>query len=671
MPHTMNFLEQIEPEEVREVRKRRRIGKRIAIAVIILVLLYAVGGVVFAGRVVARALDGKEAVDRAEKAVYDLDFDEAKEQLRAAEIDFAQAKAGLWFFSVLRPLPWVGDQLKGVGSILEAGEATVATLGGLLDIAEDVLRLAAGTEALVGGLGGEEGLSWSELPPETKKAVILRFASSASDLELAKVEIGLILRDLEELPEGALAEPLRDILDPFVEQLVALENTLDALIPVAFVLPSFAGLDHEQHLLLLFLNNAELRPGGGFIGSYGIVSFRDAEMTGLETHDVMDIDGPAMSFHKETPPEPIREYMGVDSWYFRDSNWSPDFAVSTENGLRLFHAETADAPAGVSVKQPYVSFDAVIGLTPTFVSDLLEIVGPISLDGQTFSASNILTTLEYAVEYGFVEAGVPAHQRKEIIGDLAEVVKERLFDLPAGDWDKVFSAIGRALREKQLVIYSSDPTSLEVIARKDWAGRVFPGSVDTLMVVDANLAALKTDTAVHRTIDYSIAQSSEGRYVARVDITYDHQGTFDWKTTRYRTFTRVYVPLGSTFISASGTLANDKLNNPGLLPDEVVVGEELDLTVFGAFTSIEPGETRTLTFEYLLPESVSAAIDDGVYELDVVKQIGAAPHELNLELDFDKKISGAYPGEQPEEYGDDKYILNTEIDQNLKFVVEL
>ncbi|MBU0531591.1 MAG: DUF4012 domain-containing protein [Candidatus Uhrbacteria bacterium] len=670
MSHTVNFLEFTEPEPVREEMKHRRSYKKIVVVVLVLLALYAVVGLLFAGKVVAKAFDGKAEVELAVESLLELDFEEAKVHLGLAETDFATASAGMKFFAPLRMVPWVGDQLEATEGILNAGSATAGALTSLLDVAEDVVKLALGTGELVEGLDVSSGVPWSELDEATKKAIILRFAASASDLERSKLEIDLILRDLDELPQDSLAEPLRLVLDPFIKQLEQLDGTLDAIIPIAFVLPSFAGLEREQHLLMLFLNNAEMRPGGGFIGSYGVVSFKDAYMTNFDTHDVMDVDGPATAFHSEKPPQPIKDFLNLNTWYFRDSNWSPDFAASTEYSLRLFHDETAGAPAGTALTQPYVAFDAVMGITPTFVADLLEIVGPITIEDQTFTAENILWTLEYAVEYGFDEQGIPYHQRKEIIGLLADELKQKLFDLPSSEWGEVFEVVSRALTQKQLVIYSADPTIEEVIARKDWAGRVFPGAVDTLMVVDANLAALKTDPAVERTVYYNIERSGSGKYIGQVQIEYKHTGSFDWKTSRYRTYTRIFVPEGSTLISTDGSLANDKIQNPSLAPYDTDVYNELGLTVFGAFTSIEPGETRTLSFEYELPDTVQQAVEDGVYELSVIKQIGAAAHEIKLDLDFDKKVKRAYPSEESIDFGDDQYILNTQIDQNLSFVVE-
>jgi len=669
MSHTTNFLYQNEPEPQVHARRNRWIGLKVVIVLILVILLYVIGGVLYAGKIVASAMDGKVATEEAQAALLELEFDEAKTKLDDAEKDFQIAATGIKYFTPLSIVPWVSNQLVATESILQAGSDAARTLGDLIEVTEDVVRLAVGAEALVEDLDVSEQLSWYDLSPEVKKAIILRFASSASDLELAKFNIDLILRDLDELPEEKLAGPLRDVLEPFVDQLLVINEALETLVPISFVLPSFAGLEQEQHVLVLFLNNGEMRPGGGFIGSYGIVSFLNGEMTRFETHDVMDVDGPAAEFLTQYPPEPIQRYLGESVWYFRDSNWSPDFAVSSANSLQIFRASTADAPAGTQLKQPYVQFDAVIGITPDFVADLLAITGPVSVEDQTFTSGNIFDTLEYAVEYGFAETGIPFDQRKEIIGPLADQIRDSLFNLPSSEWGKVFEAVSEALSEKQFVIYSTDPTTHEIIASKDWAGRVIPGEVDSLMVVDANLAALKTDVSIDQTIDYTISGMSEGRYVAKVNVTYEHFGEFDWKTTRYRTYTRVYVPLGSELIRYDGLLADDALRNPSLTPGIADVSEELGMTVFGGFFAVEPGETGSFSYEYLLPESVSEAVEDGMYELDVIKQVGSAAHELNLNFDFDKRVKSAYPSEEPDEFGDDKYLLNTKLDQNLEFTV--
>ena len=56
-------------------------------------------------------------------------------------------------------------------------------------------------------------------------------------------------------------------------------------------------------------------------------------------------------------------------------------------------------------------------------------------------------------------------------------------------------------------------------------------------------------------IKYSLIEELDGKLKAIVRITYDNKGWFDWQTTRYRSFTRVYTPQDSVFVRASGLSA--------------------------------------------------------------------------------------------------------------------
>src|SRR3990167_10266618 len=79
----------------------------------------------------------------------------------------------------------------------------------------------------------------------------------------------------------------------------------------------------EKTFLILFQNNLELRPGGGFIGSFGILKVRDGSIPDFSVHDTGNFDGRIPS--TTPPPYPMRETLRIDSWKLRDSNYSPDF----------------------------------------------------------------------------------------------------------------------------------------------------------------------------------------------------------------------------------------------------------------------------------------------------------------------------------------------------------
>ena len=416
----------------------------------------------------------------------------------------------------------------------------------------------------------------------------------------------------------------------------------------------------DKTVLFLLLNNTELRPGGGFIGSVGIADVRGGALASFDTHDVYALDRFGIGTITAVPPEPIKKYLNVKAWYLRDANWSPDFAASAVEVLRAYGEEA------VLAGDAYPSVDAVVGVTPDFFIDLLRLTGPISVSGVTFTPENLTDELEYHVERRFLETGTPREQRKEIVGELGRELVVRLKPIARDRFPELLTTVLRAFREKHLMVFDKDPAAQRRFDALGWTGRVSSAPGDFLMVVDANLASLKSDPAVKRTISYRLEPDGSGLR-ATATMQYVHHGRFDWKTTRYRTYTRFLVPRGAVFISGSGAMENDKLKDPARRPGKWDIGEESGQTSFGAFISVEPGETRELSVTYRLPAEITDAIGNGVYTLLVQKQLGTAAHGLTLDLGFGKKLTSAAPPEEPSRFGDDRYALSTDLVQDRTF----
>ena len=619
--------------------------------------------IVAVGVVTSALLDARDSGLRAKQNVLELDFESAQENLLSTQKSFSKAERGFHFLKPLFYFPWVGDQFAAVHQMSLLGEDLTTMFLELTEVGGDVGRLA--------GLGPDEMFTTFQiLSPETKSLVLKRFAAAAPDFVSAQTTVRLILQQIDELDLDYGSTRFTEWFLPVEAQMHEWQDALETLTFLSVVIPEFAGIDEEQQFLLLFLNNAEMRPGGGFIGTYGVLRMQDGDIKSLNTKDSYLLDNAAEPYFDQPPPFPLARYNETNKWFLRDSNWSPDFAVSSQHSIAAFYREVDVLPDEIQSEiQDPVVFDGVIGFTPDFASSLLEIIGPVSVDGQLFTPENVPDMLEYQVERGFVQKGIPEAQRKEILASLVEEVKEKLFSIEPDKWIDVFARVKESLRTKQLVVYSADQEAEDVIAKVNWGGRFFPGPVDTFFVVDANLASLKSDPVVQRTIGYEINQNDFGDWVAELSIVYDHEGAFDWKTTRYRDYVRIYVPQGSELIDLTGSLANDRLKNPGLLPGDVSVTNELGMTVFGAFISVEPGDSRTLSVTYELPKVIAESIDQGKYQLDVLKQIGAQEAALTLDLDFDKNIRSATPAEVSDKWGDGSYTLNTKLDQDLKFEV--
>jgi len=415
------------------------------------------------------------------------------------------------------------------------------------------------------------------------------------------------------------------------------------------------GFKEAQTYLVLFMNNTEIRPGGGFIGTYAVLQVKDGrpEILKVEGTEILDNSAP-VDFQVE-PPREMKELTKVKRWNFRDSNWYPDFALSAAKGLELYKMEK-----GLSANE----IDGVVGFTPTLIEDLLRITGPVVVEGEEFNAQNFLEKIEFEVEYGYAEKGVEFRDRKQMLAKLSyEVLRKGVREMYR-KWPEYLKLMDKMIKEKQVVAYSLNPDLQKFLLNKGLTGEMKEVLVDYLLWADANLGSLKTDLAVKRKLTYEIKPDTKG-YLAKVTMHYDHNGVYDWRTTRYQTFARVYVPRGSKVLTVNGQSVDKGIKDPFF-----ATGEEKGKTWFGAYMVIEPGKEKDLSFEYLLPADVVKKITSGEYELLAQKQIGTPANELKLNLDFGRSVYYAVPGESQEFFGDKKYTLTTDLREDREFVVK-
>ena len=428
------------------------------------------------------------------------------------------------------------------------------------------------------------------------------------------------------------------------------------------------GFSQPQTYLILFLNNTEIRPGGGFIGAYAVVKIDKGIPEILKVEGTELLDNLSPQDFISVPPEPLQKYLPVKRWGFRDSNWSPDFASSSIAGLDLFKKEKGTAAQDI---------DGVMGITPTLLEEILKIGGPIKVNGQEFSAENFTEKLEYEVEYGYAKQGLDFAERKKVLADLTHALLARIRGDIFKHWPEYFALGQRMLAEKQILAYSLDTETENVLSAKGWGGEIKQTTGDYLLWVDANLASLKTDKVMDRELSYSFSPvtttkpgevgTGTNKFIATVKMKYTNNGTFTNFTTRYRTYARVFLPTGSQFISVKGSLKMDRTVGEGVVDQGVENGKQW----FGAFTSIEPGKTGELVWKFYLAPQITGQIQKNAYNLLVQKQSGTIARALALDLNFGKDVISATPGEEPADIGNQIYTLKTDLRLDKEFNLKL
>jgi hypothetical protein len=351
----------------------------------------------------------------------------------------------------------------------------------------------------------------------------------------------------------------------------------------------------EKTFLLLFQNNMELRPGGGYIGSFGILKMQDGSVKELQTHDLSNFDGRVPN--GITPPYPIKETLRVSDWKLRDSNFSPDFPTNAGKAEEFYH-----------LGQGQENFVGVVAINSNVLISFLKVTGPVEVPGYpgTYDSENAVLNLEHQVEQGFYKQGIKLGERKGVMNLLAEEIKKKVFALSMRDKIKLAEIILDDLNRKDIQLYFKDENLERQAQNAQWDGSVDKNwSQDYLMLVDANMGALKSDYYMRRSFSYTVDLSGDVP-TANLKITYNHSAKQkDWMTKDYLTYLRVYTPNGS-WLTETKNLGEKKF------------GDDLGKKYFGTIVGVPLGQTKTLEFSYTLPQS---AVEN--YDLLIQRQSGS------------------------------------------------
>lgn len=535
-------------------------------------------------------------------------FSAAQTDIQSLQRDLDTVERQLKLMRGLRAWPYVGRQYSAAANLVKVGQDAAAAVSALTDFAAHLFEPFA----------GRGKVSLAALTPDEKGRLLANISSREESLKVAQTSIHRAADDLANIPATGLIGPLRKVIVPLKQEFPLVTQALDQAIPATHLLPPVLGYPTPKNYLFLLENNTELRPGGGFIGTYGLMKVKSGEIISLRTDNSYNLDEAAKQLPVIAPPEPLQRYLKARAWYFRDANWSPDFPTSAVQALLFYQREGGRQP-----------IDGVLAVTPTTISALLGLVGPISIDKIQFTAENFTDKLQTYVDQGYKYAGQTDNQRKDIIGRLTTELMDKILRLPLNEWKDMFLVLSRQLSEKQVLLYMKDPAVQSILVDQNWAGAIDQRSdADYILVADANLASLKTDPVMRRTYSYSVKLDGD-RPEARLKIHYENTGKLSWKTTRYNTYVRVYVPAGSELVNSQGAQKREKSNASG----EVTTSTELGKTVFGAFKSIEPGTSSDLILTYKLPATVSQQLAQERYLLVWQKEAGMMPPQVELTVD--------------------------------------
>ncbi len=393
-------------------------------------------------------------------------------------------------------------------------------------------------------------------------------------------------------------------------------NTFRKFIPFA---NQILAKDSEKQYLLLFANNMEIRPGGGFIGSFGILTVKDLTVQKLQVYDVYDADG-QLKVHI-TPPKAIIKYLNQPHWFLRDSAFSPDFRTNYLEAVNFLSKEFETS-----------RFDGGIIITTSAIQNLLSAIGSLYIPDfrETINKDNFYLKAQLYAEKDFFPGSL---QKKQF---LSSVVNQILISLEQTQLPQVLQALRKTLDEKQAALYFEDQNLQETVNSLYWSGEMIVPTcasssknctVDYLFPVDANLGVNKANFFVTRTYNLEIRLNSDSSIKNLLTIVFKNDSpnaVFPGGT--YKNYFQIVLPKTASIknITKNDTLVEE-------------FDERTDLyKTLGMYIEIKPQSETTVSLTYQLPPSIRSG--QGAYQLIVQKQIGSPNSDLNLKITLPNNI---------------------------------
>ncbi len=426
-------------------------------------------------------------------------------------------------------------------------------------------------------------------------------------------------------------------------------DKINKLLPFA---DDFLAKDTEKKYLVLFANNMELRPGGGFLGSFGILSIKDYTLEGIQVYDVYDADG-QLTVHIE-PPDPIKKYLGVPHLFLRDSDFSPDFLQNYRQAQFFLEKE-----------MKFTGFSGGILLSTTAIKNLLAAFGDIYLPDfdETINANNFYLKAQMHAEDNFFPGSI---QKKTFLSSLTRQI---IINMDKVSVSKLSQAIKKSLDEKQIVLYMENANLQSLIDKFFWSGRVITPQcssqtkdclVDYIFPYDANVGANKVNFYINRSMYLKTIIDTNGNINHIFSLQYRNDSpSVAFPGGNYRNYFQVLLPENSQL---------KQVVRDGTLIDDVTEENDGQFKKVGFFFELPPQKQTEIKIEYKLNDAIHKG--DETYQLVVQKQIGSNNSDLALELTLPHSIHVLGQNYSPL-VKDNQIIYNTTLSADKIFFTEL
>ena len=552
------------------------------------------------------AIDGKAALLRSEGLIAGQKLDEARAELLGARANFEKTRKEMStatrFLPVVRYVPGLRSQVDAVETLAEAG----------LVLSDAGISLSDAADAIVAP--DNDSASFSDSLAELRNIRGL-MATGLTSIDDAASTVAKL--------DGAfLPGPVGDARAQFNSRLPEVrQRAADSEAALAAMI-TFVGGNGPRSYLFLSQNPDEVRPTGGFIGTYGVMTGIGGQLA-VPRYDSIEswiTTHPEADMRPEERGSPYR-YDPALPQRLTNVNNTPDWPQAATMAARLWE-RGGEEPV-----------DGVISFSPAFLARILSVMGPVTVEGynETITSANLVERLDF---YTHQQRDVLGSDRKDFIAVLAKAVMDRLIEARTSQWASLGKVVADSFVAREAMAWSSDPEVASVLSSRGWDSALPDVAGDFVLPAEFEYAA-KNGRSLRRTYQHAVVLRPDGSGTVTTTVKISNPqppepfanppGVLDYIT--------MYGPQGAVLAEGSDRFG---------LPEPAIAGHP----AYGWFRTLNPQTDVTLTVAWDVPNLASQRAD-GTWEYSLLWMRHPDHTGDVLQLSFDLPAGWEWAADAP------------------------
>lgn len=570
-----------QPESRRRHRRRRRRRGFLLGAGLLLLGAVGVAGWVGVTGYQARGelVTARDAAATARAAVLAGDAATARAAAEQAAGSAADARA-----HTSGPAWWTAAHLPLVGPTVQAARGVAA---GVDDLAEDVLLPLTGVAGV---------LDPASLRPAAGRLDLAALRAAQEPLRTTSAAATALAERVSALPATGRVAAVEDARVALREQTGSLAGLLAGTSTAAELLPPMLGADGPRSYFVAFQTNAEARGTGGLVGAFGLLRADQGQVSlDRQAANTALRDVPAGVVDLGPDYAALHGSVGATGIWV-NSNLSPHFPYAAQVWRGLWQAQSGEV------------VDGAVATDPVALSYLLAATGPVTLpSGEVVTAEGVVALTESEVYARFSDDA----ERKDFLQTISTAVVQAVLVDGGGSTTEVLSALGRAVGEGRIAVWSARPAEEDLLAATPLGGAVPDDPAPYAGVTVNSSGNGKLDYYLERDLRYTAGSCAAGTRPSTVTATLTNRAPASGLPP-YVTIQGAEQPgpPGTNHSRvALATTRGAQLTRVTVdgVPSTAGIGSERGRSVYTVDVGLAPGATAVVSWSLLEPSAPGAA----------------------------------------------------------------